>query len=70
MPFVKSKPPLTTRSLRSLRAAAPSTSSPLCLHHGHPFVAASEKNTFFYCREAKVVSKIFYNTVIVLSVVL
>ena len=32
MPFVKSKPPLPTRSLRSLRAAARSTSS-LWLHH-------------------------------------
>ena len=38
MPFVKSKPPLPTRSLRSLRAAARSTSSALCLHHSHPFV--------------------------------
>ena len=27
-----------------LRAAAPSTSSALCLHHAHPFVAAEEKN--------------------------
>ena len=44
------KPPLTTRSLRSLRAAAPSTSSALCLHHGHPFVAASEKSTCFMQR--------------------
>ena len=33
MPFVKSKPPLPTRSLRSLRAAARSTSSAACLHH-------------------------------------
>ena len=38
MPFGKSKPPLPTRSLRSLRAAARSTSSALCLHHSHPFV--------------------------------
>ena len=44
MPFVKSKSPLPTRSLRSLRAAAHSTSSALCLHHAHPFVAAAEKN--------------------------
>ena len=44
MPSVKSKPPLPTRSLRSLRAAAHSTSSALCLHHAHPFVAAAEKH--------------------------
>ena len=44
MPFVKSKPPLRTRSLRSLRAAARSTSSAWCLHHAHPFVAAEEKD--------------------------
>ena len=43
MPFGKSKPPLPTRSLRSLRAAVRSTSSALCLHHAHPFVAAAEK---------------------------
>ena len=43
MPFVKSKPPLRTRSLRSLRAAARSTSSAVWLHHAHPFVAAEEK---------------------------
>ena len=42
MPFVKSKPPLPTRSLRFLRAAAGSTSSALCLHHAHPFVASEE----------------------------
>ena len=44
LPFVKSKSPLPTRSLRSLRAAAHSTSSALCLHHAHPFVAAAEKH--------------------------
>ena len=46
MPFVKSKskPPLSTRSLSSLRAAASSTSSALCLHHAHPFVAVTEKD--------------------------
>ena len=44
MPFVKSKPPLPTRSLRFLRAAAPSTSSALWLHHAHSFVAAAEKS--------------------------
>ena len=41
---MKSKPPLPTRSLRSLRAAVHSTSSALCLHHAHPFVAATEKD--------------------------
>ena len=47
MPFVQSKPPVPSRSLRSLRAAARSTSS-VSLHHGckrsHLFVSASEKN--------------------------
>ena len=38
----KSKPPLPTRSLRSLRATVPATSSEL-LHHAHPFVAAAGK---------------------------
>ena len=51
MPFVKSKPPLPTRSLRSPRAAARSTSS-LCLHHAYPFVAAAEKRPVS-CREAE-----------------
>ena len=51
MPFGKSKPPLPTRSLRSLRAAVRSTSSALCLHHAHPFVAAEEKRSVS-CREA------------------
>ena len=52
MPFVKSKPPLPTRSLRSLRAAVCSTNSALCLYHAHPFVAAAEKGSVS-CREAK-----------------
>ena len=54
MPFVKSKPPLPTRSLRSLRAAVcfSSTNSALCLYHAHPFVAAAEKRSVS-CREAK-----------------
>ena len=51
MPFGKSKPPLPTRSLRSLRAAVRSTSSALCLHHAHPFVATEEKRSVS-CREA------------------
>ena len=44
LPFVKSLSPLPTRSLRSLRAAAHSTSSALWLLHAHPFVAAAEKS--------------------------
>ena len=44
IPFGYSKHPLLTRSLRFLRVAAPSTSSALCLHHSHLFVAAEEKN--------------------------
>ena len=52
MLFVKSKPPLPTRSLRSLRAAARSIRSALCLHLAHPFVAAAEKRPVS-CREAK-----------------
>ena len=43
-PLGNAKHLLTTRSLRLLRAAAHSTSSALCLHHAHPFVAAAEKN--------------------------
>ena len=43
MPFVKSKCPLPTRSLRSLRGTVRSISSALWLHHAHPFVAAAEK---------------------------
>ena len=56
MPFVKAKPPLPTRSLRSLRAAVCSTNSALCcklcLYHAHPFVAAAEERSVS-CREAK-----------------
>ena len=43
IPFWNFKHPLPTRSLRFLRAAC-STSSALCLHHAHPFVAAEGKN--------------------------
>ena len=45
MPFVKSKPPLPTRSLSFLRAAyvPPSLCIKSWLHHAHPFVAAAEK---------------------------
>ena len=52
MPFGKSKRPLPTRSLRSVRAAVRSTSSAFCLHHAHPFVAAEEKRPVS-CREAE-----------------
>ena len=41
--LLKSKPPLTSRSLRSLRAAAHFNSSEI-LHHAHPFVAAAGKS--------------------------
>ena len=46
-----------------------------CLHHAHPFVAASEKSTCLMQRskafgQVIVVSKMFWNIVIVLSVVL
>ena len=65
MPVVKSKPPLPTRSLRSLKAAVRSTSSAICLHHAHPFVAAKEKSTCLMqgskaFAQAVVVSKICY----------
>ena len=52
MPFGKSKRPLPTRSLRSLKAGVRSTSSALCLDHAHPFVAAEEKR-HVSCREAE-----------------
>ena len=42
IPFWNSKHPVPTRS-RFLRATGGSTSSALCLHHAHPFVAATEK---------------------------
>ena len=60
MPCVKSKPPLPTRSLRSLRAAVCSNSSALCLHHAHPFVTAAEKRPVS-CREAEgLVTKLWF----------
>ena len=69
------KHPLPTRSLRSPRGTICSTNSALCLHHAHPFVAASEKSTCLMQRskafgQVIVVSKMFWNIVIVLSVVL
>ena len=72
-------PSIHSARSRFLRAAVRSTSSALWLHYAckrsHPFVATSEKNTCFMQRSkafghAVVVSKICYNTVIVLSVVL
>ena len=71
--FGNSKPPLPTRSLRSVRAAAHSTSSALWLHHAHPCVAAAEKSTCPIQRSrgfghGVMASKICcYNAVIVLS---
>ena len=44
LPFWNSKHSIPTRSFRFLRAAVPSSSSALRLHHAHPFVAAAEKN--------------------------
>ena len=43
-PLGNAKHPLPTGSLRSLRGTVRSTNSALCLHHAHPFVAASETN--------------------------
>ena len=43
-PFRNFNHPLPTRSLRFLRAAVPSASSALCLHHAHPLVAAAGKS--------------------------
>ena len=57
--FGNCKHPVSTRSFRFLRAAARSTSSALCLHHGHPFVAASEQSTCLMQR-SKVTTKICY----------
>ena len=60
MPFVKSKPPLPTRSLRFLRAAVHSTSPAFWLHHAHPFVAAAERRPVL-CREAEgLVTELWY----------
>ena len=74
VPFWNSKHPLSTRS-RFLRAAVGSTSSAIsCLHHFDPFVAAARKARLM--QRSRVfgngvaVSKICYNAVIALSVVL
>ena len=47
LPFWNAKPPLPTRSLSFLRAAVPSSSSALWLHHAHPFVAAAGTNVSY-----------------------
>ena len=71
-PFGISKHPLSNRSFRFQRAAVRSTTSALWLHHAHPFVAAAEKNIHLMQRSRAfghgvVVSKVCYNTVIVVS---
>ena len=68
IPFGISKHPLSTRSLRFLRATIHSTSSAICLHHAHPFVAASEKKRLSHAEKQSVRSNScgqMYNTVIV-----
>ena len=71
MPSIHSRP----EAWGPLRGTVCSTNSAICLHHAHPFVAASEKSTCLMQRSkafghAIVVSKMFWNIVIVLSVVL
>ena len=70
-PFVKSKPPLPTRSLSSRERHT------LWLHHAHPFVAAAEKGrkNLFYAEKQRVWSRSYglqdlLHAVIVRSVVL
>ena len=63
--LLKSKPPLTTRRMRSLRAAAHFNSSALCLcKRFHPFVAAAGKTCLMQrsrrCGHGVVVSKMCY----------
>ena len=67
--LLKSQPPLTTRSLRSLRSAAHFNSSALCLYYAcckrsHPFVAAAGKPCFMQrskrCGHGVVVSRMCY----------
>ena len=76
LPFFGEMPSIHSRpEARSLRGTVCSTNSAICLHHAHPFVAASEKSTCLMQRSkafghAIVVSKMFWNIVIVLSVVL
>ena len=82
--FCNSKHPLPTRSLRSLRAAARSTSSALCLHYACIMLAKDpipslqlQKKAPVSCREAKrLVMQLWsprfvtYNTAIVSKYVL
>ena len=72
--FWISKHPPPTWSLRLLRAATCYTSPALWLHHAHPFVADAGKACLMQRNRGSshgvVVSKICYNAVIVLSVVL
>ena len=71
--FWISKHPPPTWSLKLLRAATCYTRSALWLLHAHPFVAAAEKSQSHSGKQSGrrvVVSKICYNAVIVLSVVL
>ena len=66
--LLKSKPPLTTRSLRSLRAAAHFNRSALCLYYAckrfHPFVAATGKTRLMQrsrkCGDGVLISKMCY----------
>ena len=67
IPFWNSKHLLPTRSLRFLRAASGYTSSALWLHHAHQTCHMQRSRG---SGRGVVVSKICYNTVIVLSVVL
>ena len=75
LPFFGEMPSIHSRPEATLRGTVCSTNSAICLHHAHPFVAASEKSTCLMQRSkafghAIVVSKMFWNIVIVLSVVL
>ena len=76
IPFWNTKHPLPARS-RFLRAAVHPASSAFWLHRAHPFIAATGKNLSHAEKHWRrgfghrvVVSKLCYNTVIVLSVVL
>ena len=73
-PFCNSKHPIPTRSFRFLRAAVHSISCALWLHMPIPSLQLQKKTCFTQRSggfgRGVVVSKICYNTVIVLSVVL
>ena len=57
IPFGNSKHPLLARS-RFQSAAVRSTSSALCLHHAHPFVAAEGKRTVSHGEEVGFVTEL------------